>query len=64
MKVRIIHTSESKEDILGEEVTFTDDFETDASDYCIPGWYIMSDTTTDIDLPSNFPLNHTLRKSD
>jgi len=64
MKVRIIHTSESKEDILGEEITFTDDFETDAADYCIPGWHIMSDSITDMDLPPSFPLNHSFRKSD
>ena len=62
MKVRLILAA-SKDGNLGkEEVTFTDDFETEASDYCTDDLEITFDKVIEADLPDIFPLNSTLSK--
>lgn len=60
-KVRIIICS--TEDGSKEDVIFTQEFDTPASDYCRPGLTIDCDEVKELDLPSAFPLEHTLTKT-
>lgn len=59
-KVRYIQCSNDSG--TDETITFTDDFECPAADYVRLGQEVQTDVVLDIDLPSGFPLEHTLRR--
>ncbi len=44
-----------------EMVTFTDSFESDAYDYCLPGQTTDIDEIIEMEIPNGFPLNITLK---
>ena len=56
--VRIIHSSLDYQ----EQVYFTQDLDSPATDFTPPGWTIESDTKHDIDLPSSFPFENAFSK--
>jgi len=60
--IRIIHTSQSRGEVLREQITITDDFDIPAIDYCPPRWEVVSDEKHDIDMASGFPIGHTFEK--
>jgi len=59
-KVRIImQSSENGED---KYVTFSDDFDTLLADFERPDCIDISESITEIDLPSGFPMNYDLKR--
>ena len=60
-KIRIIICS--SENGCQEDVTFTYDFESPSSDFIRPGLTLDVDEIKELDLPSGFPVEHTLTKS-
>ena len=60
-KIRIIICS--NENGCNETVTFTQDFDVPAEEFCAPDQSIDCDETKELDLPDGFPMEHTLKKS-
>ena len=46
-----------------EEVYFTEDFDTPATDFISPDLTINCDKVIDEEMPSGFPMNYTLKRS-
>lgn len=59
--VRIIHTSESRGEMLREQVTITMSDEP-GLEFCPDGWEVVSDKVYNIDIASGFPIDHTFEK--
>jgi len=60
--IRIIHGSESRNEILREQVVITEDLDTPAVDFFLSSWEVVSDKKYDIDMASGFPIDHTFEK--
>ena len=61
---RLIHlVSKSKQEDK-EQVLFTDDFDSPATDWCTFDIKVVEDTIIDADLPTGFPINWILSRSD
>lgn len=57
-KIRVIGTSTPSRD--QEEVNFTTDFDSPATDFARPGWVVDYDEIIDDNLPTGFPYEYTL----
>lgn len=57
-QIRVIGTS--TENGEQEEVYFTNDFDSPASDYARPGWTVDYDEIIEDNLPSGFPREYSL----
>lgn len=58
--VRIITCSFENGD--NETITFTEDFDIDAEDYCKPGQIVVIDKKIGMEVPLGFPLDHTFER--
>jgi hypothetical protein len=63
-RYRVISTGPEDGSLVGETLTFTEDFSSNAKDWCERGHIVRLDYTleTDDDLPCEFPLEHIFRK--
>ena len=52
----------STENGNSESITFTDDFDSPAGDWCAPGWSVDIDQKIDMEVPSGFPLCSTFTR--
>jgi len=60
MEIRLITMYNA--DTNAEEVIFTEDLDTPASDYCKTDFTVTFDQVISADLPTEFPLEYTLVK--
>jgi len=60
--LRFIGTSPSNGELNEETITFTEDFDSPADEWCVPGHTVYCDQLIEMEIPACFPMETTFRK--